>query len=206
MTSLRNTSRTRILELRHNPTAETAAIKTSTLKLLKTENAALLAQLEGRHDTKVVPISSLESVRQELRDMEQAVAEKEKHMMRLRQIWSAKSLEFREAVASVLGWKMDFLPNDRVRVTSMFQDSTNNNHNPKSQGKDDDDNDVEGENSIIFDGEKGTMDIAGGPQGAFAKDIKNLVRFWVKERKDIPCFLAAMTLEFYERTTRAARI
>ena len=208
MTSLRNTPRTRILELRHNPTAETAAIKASTLKLLQTENAALLAQLEGCHNTKVIPISSLESARQELRDMEQAVAEKEKRMTRLKQIWSAKSLEFREAVASVLGWKMDFMPNGRVRVTSMFKDNTDNDNNHKSQGKDidDDDGDVDGENSIIFDGEKGTMKIAGGPQGAFARDIKTLVRFWVEERQDIPCFLAAMTLEFYERTTRAARI
>ena len=75
----------------------------------------------------------------DIRDMEKVVADKEKRMMRLKQIWGAKSMEFREAVASVLGWKMDFMPNGRVRVTSMFY-----------PGEEDD------EHSIIFDGENGT--------------------------------------------------
>lgn len=158
---------------------------------MRTENADLLAQLQGNYNAKVVPISTLENTRLEVKEMEQRVAEKEKRMSRLKEIWSAKSLEFREAVASVLGWKMDFMPNGRVRVTSMFYPG--------------DETDGEG-NSIIFDGENGTMKISGGPKGPFAMEIKNLVRFWVQERKDIPCFLAAMTLEFYEKTTRAARM
>ncbi|KAI9830839.1 MAG: hypothetical protein M1819_005364 [Sarea resinae] len=198
LSSLQSSSRHRILELRTNPTAEAAAIKMSALIALRTENAALLAQLEGKSPsgTKVVPISTLENARMDLRDMEKTVADKEKRMMRLKQIWGAKSLEFREAVASVLGWKMDFMPNGRVRVTSMFY-----------AGADaDSDDDGSGENSIIFDGENGTMKISGGPNGAFALEIRNLIKFWVEERKEIPCFLAAMTLEFYEKTTRAARM
>jgi mitotic spindle assembly checkpoint protein MAD1 len=62
------------------------------------------------------------------------------------------------------------------------------------------------ENSIIFDGENGTMKISGGPNSLFAMEIKHLIKFWVEERKDIPCFLAAMTLDFYDKTTRAARM
>jgi mitotic spindle assembly checkpoint protein MAD1 len=81
----------------------------------------------------------------DIRDMEKLVAEKEKRMMRLKQIWGAKSLEFREAVASVLGWKMDFMPNGRVRVTSMFYPG-----------------DGDEENSIIFDGENGTLNSSHG--------------------------------------------
>ena len=188
---MQNNPRTRIIELRSNPTADAAAIRTATLSALRHENTALLAQLEGNYNAKVVPISTLENARQDIKDMEKRVAEKEKRMTRLKEIWSAKSLEFREAVASVLGWKMDFMPNGRVRVTSMFY--------PGDEG--------EGEgNSIIFDGENGTMKISGGPNGPFALEIKGLIRFWVEERKEIPCFLAAMTLEFYERTTRAARM
>jgi mitotic spindle assembly checkpoint protein MAD1 len=49
------------------------------------------------------------------------------------------------------------------------------------------------------------MKIAGGPNGAFAREIKDLIKFWVDERKDVACFMAAMTLEFYEQSTRAAR-
>ncbi|KAI9683382.1 MAG: coiled-coil domain-containing protein mad1 [Trizodia sp. TS-e1964] len=196
--SASNNSRTRILEFRSNPTAVSEQIKLSTLASLKEENAALLAQLTARQEdedghhlppAKFVPISTLVNLKRDLADMEKVVAEKEKRMMRLKGVWSAKALEFREAVASVLGWKMDFMPNGRVRVTSMFCLS-----------------EEDGENSIIFDGEKGTMKISGGPTSLFALEIKNQIKFWVEERKDIPCFLAAVTLEFYEKTTRAARM
>jgi mitotic spindle assembly checkpoint protein MAD1 len=50
------------------------------------------------------------------------------------------------------------------------------------------------------------MKISGGPNSLFAMEIKPLIKFWVEERKDIPCFLAAMTLDFYDKTTRAARM
>lgn len=179
-----------------------AAIKQSTLNALRTENASLLAQLEGTYNAKVVPISVLDNARRTIEELKMHIAEKEKRMTRLKEIWSAKSLEFREAVASVLGWKMDFMPNGRVRVTSMFYPAGGGGGGGGGEGE----SEGEGNNSIIFDGEKGTMKISGGPDGLFAREIKNLVRFWVEERKEIPCFLAAMTLEFYEKTTRAARM
>jgi mitotic spindle assembly checkpoint protein MAD1 len=207
--SLKSKSRTRILELRDNPTAEAEKIKMSTLTTLRSENRDLLAQLRGEHtDIKVVPISTLESLKLEMQDMEAIVADKEKRMRRLKEIWTAKSSEFREAVASLLGYKLDFLPNGRVRVTSMFHLSSAYRHGdsgasdsrgPGSMGDG-------GENSIVFDGENGTMKISGGPNSLFAMEIKHLIKFWVEERKDIPCFLAAMTLDFYDKTTRAARM
>ena len=85
---------------------------------------------------KLVPISTLENARADIKSMEKVVAEKEKRMMRLKEIWSAKSLEFREAVYSLLGWKIDFMPNGRVRVTHMFAGNE--------------------EQTIEFDGEAGT--------------------------------------------------
>ena len=207
--SLKSKSRTRILELRDNPTAEAEKIKMSTLTTLRSENRDLLAQLRSEHTgVKVVPISTLDSLKLEMQDMEAIVADKEKRMRRLKEIWTAKSSEFREAVASLLGYKLDFLPNGRVRVTSMFHLSSAYRHGdsgasdsrgPGSMGDD-------GENSIVFDGENGTMKISGGPNSLFAMEIKHLIKFWVEERKDIPCFLAAMTLDFYDKTTRAARM
>ena len=207
---LKARSRTRILELRDNPTAEAEAIKQSTLTTLKAENRDLLAQLQGQHgDVKVAPVSTLESLKLDINDMERTVADKEKRMRRLKEIWTAKSSEFREAVASLLGYKLDFLPNGRVRVTSMFHLSpayrhgdphaASDSHGPGSMGNGE-------ENSIVFDGENGTMKISGGPNSLFAMEIKPLIKFWVEERKDIPCFLAAMTLDYYDKTTRAARV
>ncbi|EEH20199.2 hypothetical protein PABG_02458 [Paracoccidioides brasiliensis Pb03] len=203
-------SRTRILELRSNPTAEAENVKLSALTALRAENRDLLAQLRNKHSNlEVVPLSTLESKEMELREMEKIVAEKDKRMRRLKEIWTAKSSEFREAVASVLGYKLDFLPNGRVRVTSMFhlspayrhgdRDASPDARGPGSMGDGE-------ENSIIFDGENGTMKISGGPNSLFAMEIRSLIKFWVEERKDIPCFLAAMTLDFYDKTTRAARM
>jgi len=195
ITSLKESSRTRVLELRNNPTAEFEAIKMSTLKTLKEENAALLSQLEGNlTGTKVVPISTLDHTRLQLDELKATITQSEKKTMRLKQIWGSKSLEFREAVCSILGWKLDFQPNGRVKASSILY--------PSHINKDGE----EEENSIVFDGENGTMKVSGGPQSVFAGEIKGLIEFWVEGRKEIPCFLAACTLEFWERTTRASRV
>lgn len=137
---------TRILQLKDNPTSREEAIKTETLVALREENAALLAQLEDRLETlpsnnnKVVPLRTLENARKEIQMMEKTVADKEKRMLRLKEIWAAKSMEFREAVFSLLGWKLDFLPNGRVKVTHMFAGNSD-------------------EQSIEFDGEKGKLNV-----------------------------------------------
>ena len=190
LTSLQQSSRTRILSLRSNPTADAEAIKLSTLTSLRAENKALLAQLEGApHAAKVVPISTLENVWTEVRDMESMVAEKEKSRLRLRQIYAMKSLEFREAIASILGWSINVMPNGRFRMSSIF--------NPGEH----DEEDGGGSNALIFDGETGTMKISGGPTSEFAQEIQHLIAYWVKEKGSIPAFLAACTLEFVEKTS-----
>ncbi|KAI9809456.1 MAG: coiled-coil domain-containing protein mad1 [Pycnora praestabilis] len=188
LSSLKTTSRTRILELRSNPTADAEAIKLSTLTALRTENKALLAELEGRHDTQVVPISTLENMRMEVDEMALTLTDKEKGFTRMRKIFTDKSMEFKETVASVLGWDLSFMPPNRVRVTSLF--------NPGEEEED---------NSIIFNGESGIMNISGGPNSLFGLEIRDLIKFWVEERKEVPCLLAAMTLQFYEKSTRAVR-
>lgn len=192
LTSLQTMSRTRVLELRSNPTADFEAVKLSTLDSLRAENKALLAKLEGQpYPTDSVPMSTLQNVRLEMQKLESTVASKEKLMKRMKEIWSAKFLEFREAVFSILGWQMEFMPNGKFRVTSMYY--------PANEEGD-------GSNSLIFDGETGSFNTSGGPESAFGLEIRALINFWVKEKKEIPCFLAAMTLEFYDKTTKAARM
>ena len=197
--ALQGRSRTRILELRNNPTADAEALKMSTLKTLKDENNELLQQLRGEdlQGVKVVPASVVDRLKLDLAEMEKVVAEKEKRMRRLREIWTDKAAEFRDVIASVLGYHVHFLPNGKVRVKNIYY-----NRNKKRNGNGEEDTEDDTENSIMFDGEAGTMKISGGPSGAFAQEIRDLVKFWVQERKEIPCFLAAMTLEFYDRGAR----
>lgn len=191
--ALKESSKTRILSLRDNPTARAEAIKQSTLATLQTANAALLATLENGSppaNTKVVPISVLESARIQIKELEETIAQRDKKQSRLKQIWSAKFLEFAEAVAATLGWRVHFQPNGRFKVTSILYPTSVN-----AEGE-------EEENSILFDGEQGTMKVSGGRESVFAQEIRGLIEFWVDGRKEVPCFLAACTLEFYERSTR----
>jgi mitotic spindle assembly checkpoint protein MAD1 len=190
--ALRESHKTRVLELRDNPTANAEAVKMATLRTLKEENAGLLAQLRGEdlQGAKTVPASTVDALRLDLKDMEMVVAEKEKRMRRQREIWTQKAAEFRDVIASVLGYKVNFLPNGKAKVSSIYY----------GHGHDaNEDSDEEEENYIVFDGDNGTMKISGGPDSVFGEDIRDLVNFWVKEKKQIPCFLAAMTLEFYEK-------
>jgi mitotic spindle assembly checkpoint protein MAD1 len=198
--TLQARSRTRVLELRNNPTADAEALKMSTLKTLRDENRELLLQLRGEdlQGVKVVPVSVVDRLKLDLVEMEKVVAEKEKRVRRLREIWTDKAAEFRDVIASVLGYYVHFLPNGKVRVKNIYY-----NKSKRRNGNGEEDTEDDTENSIMFDGEAGTMKISGGPKGAFAQEIKELVKYWVQERKEIPCFLAAMTLEFYDRGVSA---
>lgn len=191
LTSLKESSRTRVLELRSNPTADAEAIKLATLRTLREENAALLAQVEGKpNGSKVVPVSTMNAMKLTIDELKQQIAQMEKKTLRLKQIFSTKSLEFREAVASILGWKLDFMPNGRVKCTSILYPTRINEEGDEE------------ENSITFDGENGTMKVSGGPKSVFAGEIRELVEFWVEGKKEVVCLLAALTLEFYDKTTK----
>ena len=180
---LKESSRTRVLELKSNPTADAEALKLSTVRTLRASVTELTTQLsQSTPPPKNIPLATYEALQDEMEELRHSLASSEKKQSRLKSIWAAKSLEFREAVASILGWKLDFMPNGRVKVSSMYKPG-----------------DEEGENSIVFDGENGTMKVSGGEQSVFAGEIRDQIVYWVEGRKEIPCFLAALTLEFWER-------
>lgn len=196
-------SKTRVLSLRSNPTSDFEAVKRATLEALKRENKDLLAQLQqqkagrgssssSRGTVAVIPTSQLDAARREVDDARAATASAEKRARRLKEVWALKSQEFKEAIFSTLGWTVTFIPNGKMRVESVFCPSQ------------DPDGDGEHENSIVFDGERGTMKVSGGPQSPFARRIADQIQFWVRDKGCIPGFLAALTLEFYEEHTRAA--
>ncbi|TKA39640.1 hypothetical protein B0A55_13450, partial [Friedmanniomyces simplex] len=61
------------------------------------------------------------------------------------------------------------MPNGRVKATSILYPSTVGQNGEEEE-----------ENSIVFDGENGTMKVSGGPQSVFAGEIKGLIDFWVE--------------------------
>jgi len=178
--------KTRVLSLRSNPTSDFEAIKLSTLTALRKENADLLSQLQnGPGSIKSVPSSTLEAAQRDLKDLQAVLSSEKKSTDRLRKVFSDKASEFREVVISLLGWNVVFLKNGKTKVSSDLYPAKG-----------------DCENSIEFDGEKGTMKVSGGPRSAFAERIKEQSTFWVGQRGNVPCFLAALTLEFWEEANR----
>jgi mitotic spindle assembly checkpoint protein MAD1 len=183
LASAKEQLKTRILSLRSNPTSDHEATKAATLAALKLENAELLAHIQRQPTLfATVPASQLAAAQREIAEAKAETASAHKTSRRLKEVWAAKSAEFKEAVFSTLGWTVTFIPGGKMRVESVYYPSQTDEH----------------ENSIVFDGEKGTMKVGGGPRSAFAQRIGDNIKFWVRERGCVPCFLAALTLEFWE--------
>jgi mitotic spindle assembly checkpoint protein MAD1 len=77
-------SRTRILELKDNPAAQYQAVQKKHLDELTNENAALLRRLQGKGIS--APKETVERMKGEIERMETLVAQKEKRMMRLKEV------------------------------------------------------------------------------------------------------------------------
>ncbi|KAL6412607.1 mitotic spindle assembly checkpoint protein MAD1 [Ilyonectria robusta] len=188
----KQTTKTRVLSLKSNPTSDYEAIKRCTLEALQKENTDLLATLQskvGKSSVPMIPTSVLGAMEREIAAAKAETASAQKSARRLKEVWGSKSQEFKEAIFSTLGWTVTFIPNGKMRVESTFYPSQTD----------------ENENSIVFDGERGTMKVGGGPKSAFARRISDQIGFWVREKGCIPGFLAALTLEFYEEHTRASK-
>lgn len=96
------------------------------------------------------------------------------------QIFSAKTDEFKEAIAAILGVKLAFYPNGQVRVTSQFDLNAAFVFQPagKNEGM---------TMQLVAQGD-------GGPE-----ELPQLMRYWVEQEQCIPGFLASVTLECYEK-------
>jgi mitotic spindle assembly checkpoint protein MAD1 len=113
--------------------------------------------------------------------------------LRLRQVFVAKTAEFREALSAILGVKVAFYDNGQVRVTSqydlgaafIFQPA------PWDAAKDNVGNNLGAARmQLVAQGE-------GGPQ-----ELPQLMRNWVEIEQSMPCFLASVTLECYDKWKR----
>ncbi|KIJ53268.1 hypothetical protein M422DRAFT_242402 [Sphaerobolus stellatus SS14] len=198
---------TRVLCLRDNPMQQWADMRTEVLERLKKENEALLRRVEeletsgARVDSEsgageaagLVPRESWEKERKEKEDLEEVVKQKEKRLLRLQQIYASKAKEFREAMSSILGYKVHFFSNGQVRVTSQYDLNASFVFQPSSSplGNGDDD-----------DGMKMQLAATGDSN---LPDLAQTINYWVNERMCIPGLMASVTLECYDRTERGRR-
>ena len=135
----------RVLTMCTNPAQNWADLHQAALDRLKQENTALLqglSTLETRPrattntstdntidsstdtstptTTELVPRASWAAVCQEKVQLQDELRQKEKRMLCLRQVFAAKTAEFREAPSAILGVKLAFYDNGEIRVTSQY--------------------------------------------------------------------------------------
>ena len=91
---------------------------------------------------------------------------------------------------------MNFRPNGRFAMSLNTNTGTGN-------GADAGDGEEEDECCLIFDGEKGNMKIAGGPESAFGLYVRPMVREWVERRGCVPGLMASILLSRVEEGTVA---
>ncbi|KAI0317816.1 MAD-domain-containing protein [Amylostereum chailletii] len=189
----------RILTMKENPAQQWADLRQEVMDRLKGENEALIRRLKELEDNgagqglrtenaqpgkDLVPRESWEVVMKEKAELEETVKQKEKRLLRLQQVFTAKSAEFREAIASIMGVKLAFYPNGQVRITSQYDLNASFVFQPTSSK-------TEGARmQLIAQGE-------GGPQ-----ELPQLMRNWVEQEQCIPCFLSSVTLECYDKWKR----
>ncbi|CED85573.1 Mitotic checkpoint protein MAD1 [Phaffia rhodozyma] len=165
------------LQLSINPSSQDLAIRTATLDALREENQALLGMIEGK-EGESVPRVSMELLRKE---KEAEKAQLEKRLLRLKEVFQAKSQEFLDTLYSLLGYRINFSPNGDVRLNTTYASKSALGFKFSSQ-----------------EGHFGTMQLT----GSMAKNFDELRDFWVTQRQEIPCFLASVTLELYDACTR----
>ncbi|KAI0086839.1 spindle assembly checkpoint component Mad1 [Irpex rosettiformis] len=181
----------RVLSLRDNPAQQWADLSQAVVDRLKNEIEALLKRIQDLENSgavsdagpreELVPRESLEAVKRENEDLKDLLKQRDKRLLRLQQVFTAKSEEFRGAIASILGVKLTFYPNGQVRVTSQFDLNAAFVFQPAGR-------DEHMRMQLVAQGD-------GGPQ-----DLPQLMHYWVEQEQCIPGFLASVTLECYEKS------
>ncbi|KAH9058958.1 mitotic checkpoint protein-domain-containing protein [Lactarius deliciosus] len=135
---------------------------------------------DANAEEQLVPCASWAAVCEEKAQLEAELKQRDKRMLRLRQVFAGKTAEFREALSAILGVKLAFYDNGQVRVTSQYDLGA----------------------AFIFQPAQKDGSGGGARMQLVAQELPQLMRNWVEIEQSIPCFLASVTLECYDKWKR----
>ncbi|SCU99116.1 LANO_0F00848g1_1 [Lachancea nothofagi CBS 11611] len=110
----------RILQLRDNPFLKDQAVKRKRLELLLTENEELIS-MHSLPTQDMVPRSLYERLRFDVTQLESEIFKLNKKITRLREVFNKKSLEFIDVVNSLLGFKLEFKSDGKVKMIPCYK-------------------------------------------------------------------------------------
>jgi mitotic spindle assembly checkpoint protein MAD1 len=140
--------------------------------------------------TELVPRASWAAVFQGKAQLEDELRQKGKQMLRLRQVFAAKTAEFREALLAIFSVNVVFHDNAQVRVTSQYDLCAAFVFQPAQR------------DAATKDGGTGNSGAARMQLVARGEGGPQLMRNWVEIEQSIPCTLASVTLECYNKWKR----
>ncbi|ODQ77364.1 hypothetical protein BABINDRAFT_10261 [Babjeviella inositovora NRRL Y-12698] len=186
-TEIQSHKQQRVLELKSNPTRNHQMVKQTLLDTLTRENNQLLAKLQNQNKENPgvdhVPRAVYDRKILEQTQLEQQVSDLEKRQVRLKEVFSKKSLEFVNTISEILGYKLEFLSSSKVKVYSKYN----------------------AQQYLTIDPYKKTLKIGSNDEADFETEdeferrCNGLIKYWVGEKGEIPCFLAALSLELFEK-------
>lgn len=197
-----DSSSTRVLQLAENPASNELAVRSTDLALLSRENKALLSRLDSHsHSSSAegAPTESLEVLQAQLEKTQKAVEQKEKAALRMKEIFRVRAKEMREAVAGLLGYRIDMKESGQVRLSSVYTPPGSRHllFAPTSAGA-----------GVTSPGGSGggvkEYRLVGDGQGLSQTELTNF-QFWIGERKCIPAWLANTFIEEYDGATRGGK-
>ncbi|KAL3229636.1 Spindle assembly checkpoint component MAD1 [Nakaseomyces bracarensis] len=171
--------RIRILQQRDSPLLKIQFARKRELDLLREENKELLMLIENvtehkDHKIDTIPLSAYKTLEIQNQQSKDSIVTGEKRLSRLKQIYNKKSLEFIDIVNSMLGFRLEFMQDGRVKIYSCYRPDKYLIANLL-------------ENTL-----KSNLD-------SILSDWDDLLNLWVVERGQLPCFLATITLRLWEQ-------
>ncbi|CAR30226.1 coiled-coil domain-containing protein MAD1 [Lachancea thermotolerans CBS 6340] len=167
----------RIMQLRDNPFSKDQLVKRKQLDLLLKENKDLLAGGAISHQHSV-PRSLYDRLEFDVKQLENEIFKLNKKTTRLREVFNRKSLEFIEVVNSLLGFKMEFQSDGKVKMISCYKP----------------------EKYLVADLHHNSL------KSNLQSDIDSwdaLLEEFVVKRGQMPGFLASVTLQLWEKQQKS---